>query len=692
MNSIFKKKRFNNTNRLVFFLFILFLIAPNLIFSQTNEPKRHNPPDPTAHHEIKDDDYVPDLRETQERSPAYNYSMNNIITVQVNVDASGQNIVGDAANEPSIALDPTNNNKMAIGWRQFNTVNNNFRQAGYGFTTNAGQTWTFPGVIEPGVFRSDPVLDADVNGNFYYNSLTNSPEFMCHVFKSNDGGFSWDGGTFAQGGDKQWMTIDKIDGPGIGHIYAFWTSYYSVCEPGFFTRSTDGGGSFEDCLTIPNDPSWGTLAVGPGSELYIGGSIGSDFLVAKSTNAQDSSQIVTWSMATVVNLDGSISFGEGPNPGGLLGQTLIAVDTSGGSYQGNVYLLCSVDRYSNADPLDVMFARSTNGGVNWSSPIKINDDPGTSAYQWFGTMSVAPNGRIDVVWLDTRDNPGTYLSALYYSNSYDGGVTWSQNEKLSNYFDPHVGWPQQNKMGDYFDMVSDSNGAYLAWAATFNGEQDVYYSYIADTTIIPVELISLSASVAANVVTLSWSTATELNNHGFEIERSSDKANLPDGKAGWRTIGFREGKGTTSEPQYYSYSDKFSGIESSKLYYRLKQVDFNGSFEYSDIIEVEIAPLAFSISQNHPNPFNPTTTIKYQVPELSFITLKVYDVLGNEIETLINEAKKAGNHEIEFNASNLPSGVYFYRVQAVPTGSRLRREASRQAGDFVETKKMLLVR
>ena len=171
-----------------------------------------------------------------------------------------------------------------------------------------------------------------------------------------------------------------------------------------------------------------------------------------------------------------------------------------------------------------MFARSTNGGVSFSSPIKINDDPGTSAYQWFGTMSVAPNGRIDVIWLDTRDNPGTYLSALYYSKSTNGGVTWSPNERLSGFFDPHVGWPQQNKMGDYFNMVSDINGASLAWAATFNGEQDVYYSYITD--IVPVELVSFTASVAANVVTLSWSTATELNNYGFEIERSSDKTDL----------------------------------------------------------------------------------------------------------------------------------------------------------------------
>ena len=677
MNYTFTKKKFNNVIKLVFLLFIAFLTSPNLIFPQQ---KNQKPPDPTAHQEIKQDDYVPDLRESQGRSPAHRYSENNITTIQVNVDVNGQNIVGDAANEPSIAVDPNDPNRMAIGWRQFNTVSSNFRQAGFGYTTDDGQTWTFTGVIQPGVFRSDPVLDVDADGNFYYNSLTNSPEFLCHVFKSSTGGSSWDGGTFAQGGDKQWMTIDKTSGQGTGHIYAFWTSFYSVCEPGFFTRSTNAGGSFQDCITIPNDPYWGTLTVGSGGELYIGGSIGLDFLVAKSTNAQNSSQTIIWDFATVVNLDGSITFGGGPNPGGLLGQTLIAVDTSGGPYSGSVYLLCTVNRNSFSDPADIMFARSTNGGVNWSSPIRINDDPGTSAYQWFGTMSVAPTGRIDVVWLDTRDNAGSNISALYYSYSNNGGVTWSQNVRLSDYFNSHLGWPNQDKMGDYFDMVSDSNGARLAWAATFNGEQDIYYSYITEGTV-PVELISFSTSAEANVVTLDWTTATELNNHGFEIERRPDKTNLPDVNAGWRTMGFREGKGTTSELQHYSYSDKLSGIESSKLYYRLKQIDFNGSFEYSDIVEVEIAPSVFSLSQNYPNPFNPSTVISYQLPFNSFITLKVYDVLGNEISTLVSEEKPAGSYEIVFNAvstaGGLSSGVYTYQLQA---------------GSFVLTKKMLLVK
>jgi hypothetical protein len=669
MNYIFVKKSIDEIMKSVSILIILFFLSPNQIFSQADNQKKGNPPHPSLHQEIKDGEYIPDLRDSQGRSPGYKYTMSNIVTSQVNVDANGQNIVGDAANEPSIAVDRNNPNRMAIGWRQFNSINNSFRQAGYGFTTDGGQSWTFPGVIEPGVFRSDPVLGSDADGNFYYNSLAVSPTYFCDVFKSSSGGSMWGDKAYAQGGDKQWMTIDKTNSSGNGHIYAFWTSYYSVCAPGSFTRSTDGGSFFEDCVTIPNDPYWGTLAVGTDGQLYLGGTIGNDFLVARSSNAKTAGQIVSWDMATVVNLDGTVSFGTGPNPGGLLGQTLIAIDTSGGPYHGNIYLLCSVERNSNPDPLDVMFARSTNGGATFSSPVKINDDPGTSAWQWFGTMSVAPNGRIDVVWLDTRDNPGTYLSALYYSNSTDGGVTWSQNQRLSDYFDPHVGWPQQSKMGDYFDMVSDNNGARLAWAATFNGEQDVYYSYIIDSTLVPVELISFTALSNGKEIILNWSTATELNNQLFEVQRSFSGSDFA-------TVGFVNGKGTTTERQDYVYKDKIS--DDGKYFYRLKQIDYLGHFEYSDVIEIELRAFnSYLLEQNYPNPFNPSTTIGYGIKEKSNVKITILNSVGEEVALLVNEDKSSGYHTVEFNAANLPSGVYFYQLQA---------------GAYVEAKKMILLR
>jgi len=446
--------------------------------------------------------YVPSPREQHAKSPAYRYDGLNFSVVQVNVDDNGFNIVGDAANEPSITFNLNDPNRLAIGWRQFDNINNNFRQAGFAFTYDAGQTWIFPGVIDEGVFRSDPVLRSDRDGNFYYNSLTSSNgEYSCNVYKSEDGGEIWEMGTFAQGGDKQWMSIDQTNGIGSGNIYAHWTSYYSACPPYSFTRSTDGNVSYPECFNILNDPMWGTTCVGPDGSVYVCGAMWSGFIMAKSTNAQDPGQDVTWTFAAEIYLDGEvIGFGgpQCPNPDGLLGQAIIAIDSTGGPGDGNIYILCSVERNSNSDPCDVMFARSTDGGHNFDWPVRVNDDPTNNAYQWFGTMSIAPDGRIDAVWLDNRENPGIVNSALYYSYSLDQGITWSQNVKLSETFDPHVGWPQQDKMGDYFDMYSDESGAHLAWAATFNGEQDVYYSVIKpDYTAIkePVDLSNAKLSV-----------------------------------------------------------------------------------------------------------------------------------------------------------------------------------------------------
>ncbi|MCP3981448.1 MAG: hypothetical protein GY716_19285 [bacterium] len=458
---------------------------------KSDVPKKHAPDDDAqrqGHLEVQRDPYIAAPRSGQPRSLTGPIGGTGYPSFQVNVDAGGLNIVGDAANEPSIAVDPTDPLKMVIGWRQFDTITSDFRQAGFGYSADGGRTWTFPGVIEPGIFRSDPVLDADADGNFYYNSLTTDEfqtDFWCHVFKSTDGGATWDNGTYAYGGDKQWQAIDTTDGIGRGNIYASWNDVFSTCS-GHFTRSTDGGQSFESCTSAPGNPYWGTVAVGPDGELYISGT---GFVVDKSVTARDPGQAVVWQTSTSVDLGGSINFGGGPNPAGLGGQAWVAVDHSDGSSRGNVYLLCSVDP-PGPDPADVMFARSTDGGLTFGTPIRVNNDTSTDAWQWFGTMSVAPNGRIDVVWLDTRADPGGYDSVLYYCSSTTAGATWSANEAITAPFDPHIGWPQQDKMGDYFDMVSDDRGADLAYAATFNGEQDVYYVRIGQPHCSDLGLLS----------------------------------------------------------------------------------------------------------------------------------------------------------------------------------------------------------
>jgi hypothetical protein len=488
------------------------LLLPFLSYSQ--EPRTPLNWIEEEDYEKPDDPYLPNAYDNKKLSPAYRQdggvrlrtNSSEIITRQVNVAPSQQNILGDAANEPSIAVNPLDENEIVIGWRQFDNVLSNFRQAGWAYSSDAGETWTFPGSINPGVFRSDPVLDYDNSGNFYYNSLVSTPsgQLPCFVHRSSNGGMSWDNGVYIGGGDKQWMTIDRTGGIGEGNIYSSWSAQFSDCPPGFFTRSTDGGSNYDTCSIIPDNPSWGTLAVGNNGELYVCGKSPSTAAVkvAKSTDAQDPAADVSWTTVSTANLGGFIVGGSPINPVGLTGQVYIDVDRSNGPGHNNVYVAATVKPYDGPDLGDMMFNKSTDGGLTWNNaaPTKINDDTSTVNIQWLGTMSVAPNGRIDVIWLDTRDNPGSHNSALYYSYSVDQGNTWSVNEKLSDSFDPHVGYPNQPKMGDYFDMESSNAGAHLAWANTLNGGQDVYYSFIAPPVSTGIDDVrgNLNVSVYPN--------------------------------------------------------------------------------------------------------------------------------------------------------------------------------------------------
>ena len=196
---------------------------------------------------------------------------------------------------------------------------------------------------------------------------------------------------------------------------------------------------------------------------------------------------------------------------------------------------------------------------------------------------------------------------------------------------------------------------------------------------LPVELLSFSSSVVDNDITLSWTTATETNNSGFEIQRLKDsKIEKLDE---WKNVDFVNGNGTTTEPQTYSFKDE--NLSAGKYQYRLKQIDFDGTFEYSNTVETEILPPAkFSLEQNFPNPFNPSTSIQYAIANRQFVTLKIFNTLGQEVETLINEYKEAGVHSKLYivNSSadgGYPSGVYLYQLKA---------------GDFIQTRKMILLK
>jgi carboxypeptidase T len=193
-------------------------------------------------------------------------------------------------------------------------------------------------------------------------------------------------------------------------------------------------------------------------------------------------------------------------------------------------------------------------------------------------------------------------------------------------------------------------------------------------TAVPVELTSFTAVPKDGEVVLNWITATETNNEGFEIQ--SKKSTASSQKTEWEKIGFVEGKGTTTKTNSYSFIDE--NFSDGKIYYRLKQIDYNGTYKIYGPVEVNIGlPLTFNLEQNYPNPFNPTTTISFKIKEKGQVSLKVYNLLGMEVATIVNEIKTAGIYSVKFNGNNLPSGVYFYRLNA---------------GNFTATKKLILLK
>ena len=263
--------------------------------------------------------------------------------------------------------------------------------------------------------------------------------------------------------------------------------------------------------------------------------------------------------------------------------------------------------------------------------------------------------------------------AASFTYSYD---TWIENEVI---VDLDADWAQLFINGSLvyewqWSLGSGGSGGINQLGANdFYADNTMMYYFddyvVSDLTIVPVELTSFSATSNGEKVVLNWKTATELNNQMFEIERRTAEGQ-------YITIGYVEGSGTTTEPQDYSYTDNLS--QTGTFFYRLKQIDFGGRYEYSDEIEVEVtAPLEFALDQNYPNPFNPSTVIKYSIPDNGFVTLDVYNLLGEKVASLVNSVQEAGRYEVTFDASKFASGVYVYTLRS---------------GSFNAVKKMILMK
>ena len=277
--------------------------------------------------------------------------------------------------------------------------------------------------------------------------------------------------------------------------------------------------------------------------------------------------------------------------------------------------------------------------------------------------SVADTTNVDLVWNDNSSNElgfiiqraaGDTVNATGYTNIDTVGAD----------------------VTTYTDTTTSDTTTYTYRIYGYNSELVSDFSNKAQiTTAVPVELTSFAANISDGKVIVSWQTATEINNSGFSIQRSNDNVS-------YKEIAFVQGHGTTTDKSVYSYTD--NSALSGKYYYRLKQVDFNGSFSYTSSIEVNIGiPKNFSLDQNYPNPFNPSTTIRFALPTNAKVSIKLYNTLGQEVVNILNnEQLNAGVHQTVFNASNFSSGVYFYRLEA----------KGDNGSSFAKTMRMVLIK
>jgi hypothetical protein len=336
----------------------------------------------------------------------------------------------------------------------------------------------------------------------------------------------------------------------------------------------------------------------------------------------------------------------------------------------------SITTVNDGTNIDIsVFIRRT-GGVSW------NMGEGSFVFN-FNTSAVNISGATILTrgqWDGTNNsNYGSMFTAPY------GGVARSLETTLN--LNPGGVVPTTATLVGVLRMPITNAAANhnITWHTTFSaiqtdGSDEVTLTFVnPPNTPLPVELVNFTGNTDRNNVKLSWATVSEINNSGFDIERKPVNAPVEI----WSKIGNVNGYGNSTEQKNYSYND--NGLQTGKYAYRLKQIDYNGNFEYFNLSsEIEVGvPKEFSLSQNYPNPFNPTTKIDYDIPFDSRINLKVYDMTGKEIASLVNNNfQNAGYYTVQLNGANMASGIYFFRIIAQSTNGK----------DFVMTKKMVLMK
>ena len=590
--------------------------------------------------------------------------------------------------EGHISANPTNPKAF---FTAFNINGTHYTTSGFAWTTNN------PPFSGP---RGDPVTAYDSLGRLYYENMYGSSILGTRVARSDNNSLSWYPIVNANlGNDKNWICADQTAGPYSNYVYSAMTNY-SVGGANF-VRSTNRGVSFSSTFAFSFSPLPGTMpCVGPtgisGGAVYVVGNSGSTFastyrfyrsLNGGATFASRSTQ--NWANYVGSNVNGRHTVENmrtRPYP-------FIAADNSFGPYRKRLYCVyASNDPPGNGNRPDIFCRYSTNQGTSWSNAVKVNNDASTqNNHQWHPAIWCdKTTGRLYVQWMDTRDTPTHDSAFIYASYSDNGGASFVTNQRISNKkmkinctTCPGGGTPRYQ--GDYNGITSNGVTSMLTWTDFRNGNFGSYTAYFPDFafTVSPTSdsLNSVNGSITVNLnipAVKAWG-----NTVTFVTQFT------PTPPSGNFTVTYPLGSTLSSFPGYRKSKIGANNITPGTYNAVLTAKGPNGTPVHQRFVTLYVRPSVtgtsysteivnkYELYQNYPNPFNPTTRIEYNLLKESNVRITVYDAMGRVV-TEMNRGKQApGKQYVTFNANNLASGVYYYRLCA---------------GDFVDTKKMLLLK
>ncbi len=562
------------------------------------------------------------------------------------------------------------------------------------YTTNGGNSWTPVGI------------SGTVNTIAFADSLVGyEGEGEGATWKTTDGGITWQINNWFPLYKKNWIMFVNDT---LGYIAGNNLNIQKTTNKGEQWKSCIINDDFKDVFFINKDTGWAV----------------SDFNFYKTTNAGDSwiKQSYPARARSLYFIDGLTGFAGDRDNGKIYkttngGDTWYETNTTGinGSI-GKIIFLDSLTGFATND----LVLKTTDKGENWTSNFNIpfryfwGIAPSNDSTIWavggdnypFELYKSTDRGnnwipipfeedQHDIFFINEQVGFMTAFNQLYKTTNggssfqLDSTLSWFGTSRIENFLNQSVYivgdkvFVTTNEGEEWFDypevqgQVLEALSLYEVNKGYAVGNTGIILKYFDEN--IPVELTDFSAAVKGRDVLLNWKTITEKNNLGFNVERLKDneitKSHI------WERIGFSEGNGTTTKTHSYSFTDK--NVSPGEYKYRLKQLDLDGSYEYSKEVELNIEILNnFFLEQNYPNPFNPTTRISFSLPTDSKVILKLFDILGREIKTLLNKELQAGYYNIDFNASKYPSGVYIYSLKAQEINGKT----------FNSSKKMLLIR